>query len=154
MGVLGKLCQNAKNPPTIHLGKQALVGQHSQRINDSALRVSDSLNLESWQRCCKHDGKEWDYLLGLQREDGELCLAIEVHPAKSDQVDAMIGKMTAAKTFLNSQLGQNPVKAWYWIASGNMDIPKTGKERRCLQKNGLELPRKYLTLPRDLRERR
>lgn len=156
-GGLSALCRSVAPRPSILPGKQALKGEHRPCVNDDCERVVDSLDLEAWQNAHERQEKtppprqekKWDYLLSL----GSCCFAVEVHPAKLDQVRQIIEKVAAAKRFLCAQLGRDPVNGgWHWLASGNMDIAGTDKQRRTLQGQGIAFPKKLLVVPRDLRD--
>jgi hypothetical protein len=99
---------------------------------------ADSIDLDA-ALCADHPSeKRWDYLLG--HASTQRVVAIEAHPAKTNEVSVVIAKKSAALDQLKVHLrpGAN-VKGWQWlwVASSGIKILKMSSEWRALQRAGI-----------------
>jgi len=79
-------------------------------------------------------------------------LWIEVHPARSDQVDNVLNKLRWLKAWLAQSaptLGaitpyaENP---FYWLASGEVQLSRNSPQARRLARGGMRFPVRVLPL--------
>jgi hypothetical protein len=86
----------------------------------------------------------WDYAVGY---DGRSYF-IEIHPADTSEVKAVLNKLEWLKSFLRkdaSELDKEP-KSFHWIATGGVHITRGGREARQLAERGIDLLQKVLSL--------
>jgi len=85
----------------------------------------------------------WDYLLG--HTPSCALVGIEVHPARTDQVSAVIKKRQAALRQLRPHLMDGRcVDRWLWVASGSVQILDLDKERQRLDQRGITFVRRQV----------
>jgi hypothetical protein len=132
-------------------GKQAVKGAHRPLLVEDRARVIDSLDLDSYCHKLGPSDPRWDYLIGVKGGTDTWVVAVEVHPARDDQVDAMISKAKAARRVLRSECQKDPVDGlWHWLASKNVDCSRGGVTERRLKEAGIAFPKTRLSIPRDL----
>lgn len=135
--------------PHVHPGKQALTSVAQTAVRESKVRIADSLDLDGATKPLHPDKHRWDYLLGTNHSERPI-LAVEVHPARSSEVDVLIKKKRNAETVLASELtADHRVRRWLWLASGRSSFTSTGPEARRLAAAGIRFVGGCLDLDRD-----
>ncbi|HJU40942.1 MAG TPA: hypothetical protein VJ724_15325 [Tahibacter sp.] len=139
-------------------GKGALKADHARKVtcNDER-RFTASLDLDAaLQRTPEHaQANRWDYGIGLAGADGaHKAIWIEVHSAETSEVSVVLRKLAWLRTFLaqhceqlwamTSKAADDP--AFFWVASGRVNIPKHMPQRRALAQAGLDMPKSQLHL--------
>ena len=81
----------------------------------------------------------WDYLLG-HSATGDL-IALEPHSANTGEVSVVIKKKMMALHQLRAHFpnGIVPIKKWFWVASGPVNIVPLSKKKQLLYQNGIVL---------------
>jgi hypothetical protein len=105
---------------------------------DEAVReeFGDSLDLDEAMQKTHGQENRWDYLLG--HGPSAEVIGLEPHSAKTDQISTVIAKRKAAMSQLSGHLKPGAqVKAWLWVASGNVDFADTERARIRLDDNGI-----------------
>lgn len=138
-------------------GKQAL-GKHSDRVvcrsGEEGRRFTGSVNLDEALRDAYPDAPRWDYGLGIRAgQSSEAVVWIEVHPAYTSEVSAVLAKLEWLKNWLHGSAPllreltcRNPGRVYFWLASGGVHIPKTSPQARRLSQAGVEFPREVIEL--------
>lgn len=127
-------------------GLNALSKSHKNKINlGNPDKCGGSLFIDL---CLSNQGKylndnRWDYAFDYKGE----VFFIEVHPAKSNEVETVIKKFEWLRNWLTSKApGLNTLKAksrfpYYWIQTSAFDIPKHSSQyRRISQLNLKPIP--------------
>ncbi len=140
-------------------GKQALKGEHRELIvcRDSR-RFTGSIDLEAaltagqWQVSMN----PWDYGIGFREVDShEIALWIEVHPASTAEVSAVLKKLAWLKNWLREEApelqkmaqGHSGGGSYIWLATAaGVHITPNSPQARRLRQAGLDLPRRFLEL--------
>ena len=135
-------------------GISALKAIDRKRISAKDPRkYSDSLDLDSaLESSCPNDPR-WDYGIGYKKtKTDEVAVWVEVHPANTGEVKAMIKKLDWLKKWLQNEateLGKltkkkHSLPRFNWVASGKIALPKGSKQARLLAQSGLSYPVKHL----------
>jgi len=141
-------------------GKKALEARHRQQVNcREPERLTSSINLDqTLQQVPNHrNSNRWDYGVGYKPEQGpERAVWIEVHPASTSEVGAVLRKLDWLKRWLESEaralqqitITDRQLKAYHWLATetGVHIRPGTPQDRR-LRAAGLDSPRRKILLP-------
>lgn len=138
-------------------GKQAL-GKHGSRVvcrsGEESRRFTGSVNLDEALRDVYPNAPRWDYGLGVRTgRTPEIAVWIEVHPAYTSEVEAVLNKLEWLKNWLRENAEflweltcRNPKQAYFWLASGGVHIPKTSPQARRLSQMGMGFPREVIEL--------
>jgi hypothetical protein len=129
-------------------GLQAL-GNHSRRIQCAdARRLTGSVALDDRLASTYPNDPRWDYGIGLREARGETAIRIEVHPASTGEVEAVLNKLRWLKDWLRIQAPKlhrlTAAQAYYWLATGGVHIRPGSPQARRLQSAGLFSPRNRL----------
>ena len=98
----------------------------------------------------------WDYGIGFKpNRSTERAIWIEVHPASTSNVREVVNKLKWLRTWLREEAPQlasltvsdGSIRAFVWIATGGVHIPRNSPQARQLSTAGLDMPRKVLRLP-------
>lgn len=154
-GVLKKaLAKSAGLSAAVATGKQAIKGEHRELLVEAdrtAARITDSLDLDVYRQDAAPSEHRWDYLVGVAGHAATCVVAVEVHPAREDQVTRMIEKAKAARRVLRAECQADPVDGlWHWLASKNVDCSRAGSAERRLKEAGIAFPKTRLKIPGDL----
>jgi len=93
--------------------------------------------LDRARRDQEPNASRWDYVLGYP----DHCVAMEVHPAKASEVDAVIRKKQWADALLRNYCALR-VASWHWVrppGSALQFAPQSPQARR-LAKSGIAFP--------------
>ncbi len=111
-------------------------GDHACIDSSLRQRFSDSLDLDDALRAGHEQENRWDYLLGYA--PSAVVVGLEAHSAKTDEVSTVIAKRAAAMRQLRSHLKPGArVWAWFWVASGRVQIAPLEKARLRLAQSGI-----------------
>lgn len=128
-------------------GLQAL-GSSSSKVKPTVPRsCKGSVDMDACLVATDPNASRWDYIVGYNSK----VFYIEIHPASSSEVDAVINKLNWLKTWIE-QAGtpireiSNQSGSYHWIASGKVTILKNSVYARRLAQVGLDIPKTYLTL--------
>jgi hypothetical protein len=135
--VRGLLKPNSTLQPLVKDGLAAVERKHLAYI-DAPLRpfFADSLEVDENLRKGREKQNRWDYLLG--HAGANKVFGLEPHSAKTDEVSTVIDKVKAAKVQLADHLKTGMTVAnWFWVASGTVQFPDTGKTTLLLAQNGV-----------------
>ena len=152
-------------PPPVNCaycpGKQALKSTHRRLVTcTEPQRLTGSIDLDSAlaQETGYTDAPRWDYGLGYTPENGgERAIWVEVHPATTSDVSAVLKKLKHLKDWLIAEAEQlkrmtfsastNHDSPFVWIASSGIRISKNSPQARRLNKSGISGAQKRLSLP-------
>jgi len=128
-------------------GLECIEGAHRAVITGGA-SIGCGVALDTCRRSKEPAAPRWDYIFTLRGADE--AIAIEVHHATADEVDAMIAKKQWAEHTLASRCPQLRVIAWVWLASppdGLIDmLPQSPSSRRLVDAK-ITFPRIKFQLP-------
>lgn len=133
-------------------GLQAL-GSDSHRVRCSdTRRLTGSIALDETLRESYPEEPRWDYGIGLRRSEQEVAIWVEVHPARTDEIDSVLSKLRWLKSWLaHSAPSLNAItphaeSPFYWVASGEVHISRNSPQARRLAVNGVHYPVRVLHL--------
>lgn len=139
------ICKHLRLAPSFgrHVkdGKAALKREHRKRVIMEALC---SVDLDTHGPASAPGEKRWDYLLVNHDGKGH---GVEVHPATTREVDAMIAKKRWAESLLAKEAKKVAVVKWHWVASGKVDIRRHDRSRKMLIDARIEFPREQVDVP-------
>jgi len=122
-------------------GKGALKREHRQKVD---IEATCSVDLDTHGPPSGHQEKRWDYLLVNHDGKGH---GVEVHPASTSEVEAIIAKKRWAEALLAREASKLTTVAWHWVASGRVDIRKHDRSRKRLADAGIQFPREHIVIP-------
>lgn len=126
-------------------GLQAL-GSDSNCISPSATsKLCGSVDMDACFKDAEPQASRWDYIVCY---NGEL-LAVEIHPANTGEVNAMIAKkqwLARKWADLNLEAECGRIKVYHWVASGKVDVLPQSPQAKRLAQSGLLGPTKLLRL--------
>lgn len=141
-------------------GKQALENTHGDLVTcKDPRRLTGSIDLDSaLARQPGHaNAARWDYGLGYRPPAArrEQAVWIEVHPATTREVSAVLGKLQWLRDWLNAGVGclkqmtdrAAPGIRFVWIAPVGDRIPRNSPQARRLSRSAIQRPRRRLSLP-------
>lgn len=127
-------------------GLQAL-GVHSCLVTVANPRKpSHSIALDQALEAQFPQAPRWDYGIGLTGGHASTIAWVEVHPAKSSDVDVVLKKLQWLKTWLSQPADacQAAAMSFHWVATGGVHIDSA--RRRKLNAAGLHMPQSHLRL--------
>lgn len=110
-------------------------------------RLTGSVNLENSLRNQHPDDPIWDYGVGWRMSTRDDCAVwIEVHPASSGHVGAVIKKVKWLKDWLQTSAPAlsgmtRGTDGYVWIASGRVLLQRSSRQARQLAAAGVSFPR-------------
>jgi hypothetical protein len=129
------------------LGLHALAGADRNRLECAQpRRLTGSVNLEASLRDRHPNEPIWDYGIGLRTGNRNECaIWIEVHPASSGHVEALVKKVKWLKGWLQTSApalnGMTRGTAGFvWIASGRVLFQRSSRQARELAAAGVSFP--------------
>ena len=149
-------------PPPVNgayrTGKQSLKNRHRGLVTcEDPRRLTGSIHLDSVlaRQPDYANAARWDYGLGYRPAAEEREQAVEVHPATTGEVAAVLGKLRWLQHWLNAGAGclkrmtdraDSDIR-FVWVASGGVNIPQNSRQARLLSQSAIQRPRKHLSLP-------
>ncbi len=132
--------------------KQASGKKHGKLIKcANPRRLTGSINLDLALKLePRHaNSPRWDYGIGYKhpKHKSQWAVWVEVHPATTKEVSAVLKKLQWLKDWLNKDAEQlkkmtartNKDIRYTWIASGSMKMPKNSPQARQLSQSGIRL---------------
>jgi hypothetical protein len=129
-------------------GLQALRSVDKQHVSAADPRkLEGSVDLDS--STVDFGGKRWDYAIGYERPSNKYCIFwIEVHPANSGEVAAVIGKLQTLKSWLSragTALDTRP-RRFIWVSSGKTSFTLSAPQKKQFAELGLESCGRHLQI--------
>ncbi|MDB6132763.1 MAG: uncharacterized protein JWM59_1006 [Verrucomicrobiales bacterium] len=122
-------------------GVQALAESHRKGLKNMQL-ATGSLDLDAALAASRPNDHRWDYGIGLPFSAGaEKVLWLEVHYAASGETERVIKKLTALKSWLqsNAEALQALPRIYVWQLSNVERSPNDRRKRNALaEKHGLQ----------------
>lgn len=139
-------------------GKQALRGEHRDLVDcDDPRRFTGSINLEeALAQSTMALGNPWDYGVGFRERSGqETAIWIEVHPAYTSEVSAVLRKLQWLRAWLEKEApalnvlsSGRPDGHFFWLSTATgVHITPGSPQARRLRQAGLPMPQRRLRLP-------
>lgn len=134
-------------------GLQAIKEADRNRITCTApRRLSGSIDLDSTLKNRYPADARWDYVIGMRRRSGSDVLRwIEVHPANSRSVSALLKKASWLKSWTEGSgmplldLCEGRLNL-IWISTGSVAIRRGSPQQFKLAQAGIKFPVKHLEL--------
>ena len=124
-------------------GLKAL-GSNSNKVKPTDTRKCEgSVDIDTAVKPIYPNDSRWDYAISY---DG-VTHFIEVHSAKTDEVQAVLNKLQWLKDFLVTDATElnKQRKYFHWIASsGNHILPNSSQSRKLSQKSGLTIAKELI----------
>ncbi|HEU4538990.1 MAG TPA: hypothetical protein VFS00_32945 [Polyangiaceae bacterium] len=133
-----KALRNASTlQPHVRDGLGAVKGKDLAYLERSLRSVfDDSLELDAALQKGREQENRWDYLLGYGTAG--TVVGLEPHSATNHEVSVVIKKRKAALRQLGPHLNPNArVAAWFWVASGRVDLVPYEKKKLQLDQEGI-----------------
>lgn len=125
----------------------AALGNNSQKITLGNSRdCSGSAFIDGCTENARPNDKRWDYVFSYKNE----AVFIEVHPAETGEVNAVLAKLAWLKSWLRDhapllEAQRSKAHPYYWIASKSVHLLKGSPQyRRAAQERLLPVSRLYL----------
>lgn len=136
-------------------GLQAL-GQDSHHIRCAdTRRLTGSVFLDEALKEQYPDAPRWDYGIGWRKSREEVAIWVEVHPAHTSEVEAVLRKLQWLKGWLATSapalnaITQHDERSFRWIATDRVSIPRNSPQARRLSQSGLRYPVRILQLEQE-----
>lgn len=129
-------------------GLQALEARNRARIRCRNSRALDgSINLDASLQIAWPHAARWDYGIGLAEDDLSV-IWVEVHPAETSEVSAILQKLAWLQQVLSQapEMLREKSGRFCWVASGRINIPKHTHQYRRLRQTRIEGPLKTLEI--------
>jgi hypothetical protein len=135
---------------TFQPGLQAL-GNHSSRVQCTDSRsLTGSVALDDVLKVKYPNDPRWDYGIGLRKGRREAAVWIEVHPASTSEVTAVLTKLQWLKHWLKTQAlaldTLTAVDSYHWVATSGVHIRPGSPQARQLQLAGIPSPKSRVIL--------
>lgn len=122
-------------------GLRALKRVDQKRIIcGDATDLAGSVDLDDALSDSHPNDPRWDYGIGVRTSRGSDRVSwVEVHPASSSHIQAVLNKLAWLKEWLASSaplLERIPAE-YVWVASGSVQIPPNSPQRRRLSAKGI-----------------
>jgi hypothetical protein len=146
-----KFKQAVEKTPDVASGYKSglsALGKYSQKMSCGNVRLLEgSVDIDTCTRTKYPNDSRWDYALSYNQK----IYFVEVHPASTSEISAILDKLCWLKDWLNQhapKINQLPKAqpAFYWIQSSNFAILKTSPQFRKIVQHNLK-PISRLLLP-------
>jgi len=130
-------------------GLQAIKKPERAKINCKEVKLTGSVDIDGCLVNRYPDANRWDYAVGYVGDEGVIKVAfVEIHPAQTSEVAAVINKAQWLKTWGEKKAKElwNARKGLYWITSGKFNILPHSNYNKRLAQWGLSLPIRSITL--------
>jgi hypothetical protein len=133
-------------------GLKALSRADAKKIQcDNSRRFTGSVNLDKALQGVKQYANvpRWDYGIGLNRNNGEVAIWVEVHPARLGEIDAVLKKFEWLKTWLDNDgvaLKAMTRNEFFWVSSGSINFTPNSPKAKQAASQGLRGPIRQLRL--------
>ena len=111
------------------------LGKHSSKVHLTNTRACNgSINIDACVGSIYPNENRWDYAFSYR----SAVYFVEVHPAQTNEVDAVLLKLAWLKRWLESDVPDiatlKTERPYYWLCSGSFNILKTAPQyRRAVQ---------------------
>lgn len=134
-----------------HPGLQALPATDRDKIScDRPQNLTGSINLDGALEVERPHAPRWDYGIGYRTAHRERAIWVEVHPASSTSIHAMLNKLRGLKHWLQTEapkLRDLTIGEYHWIATdGRVAITANSPQARRLAAEGLRGPVRRLRI--------
>ncbi len=148
--------QAVENTPEIkdhyRQGLQGIRHDDRQRIHCSTPRLlGGSLNLDEALRTANANDPRWDYGIGVRiSARGDIVIWLEVHPASSLHIDAVLKKLQWLQAWLRNSAPafMRLPPRFCWLATGRISFRRGSPQEKRIAQKGLRFPVKQLDLDR------
>lgn len=132
-------------------GLQALPAGDAARIQCAATRrLTGSINLDAALRQQQPNANRWDFGIGHRRNDAEVAIWVEVHPASSTSIATLLAKLEWLKDWLATEaqeLRRLTQGDYHWISTdATIAITPNSRQAKQLAAVGLRGPTRMLKL--------
>ncbi len=133
-------------------GLQSLSGADREHIGaEDTRQLRGSVNLDAALKNSHRDDPRWDYAVGHKpiNRSGEVVYWIEIHPAGSAHVGAVLAKLAWLKHWLGrsaADLNALP-KVFLWVSSGRTSFTARAPQVRRLAQAGLRHAGRFFSIP-------
>jgi len=133
-------------------GLGAVRAAHKERIlAEDTRRIQGSVDIDSALKSTHPNDARWDYAVGHRHRNGQVDTVywIEVHPANSREVKAVLSKLQWLRSWLKGsapRLGGMP-KEFIWISSGKTSFTLTSPQQKQLALQGLRHVGRAFSIP-------
>jgi hypothetical protein len=132
-------------------GLQALGAADSGTVHCPDPRtLTGSVDIDSALRSIQPEAARWDYAIGHRKGTAEEVYWVEVHPASSHHIDAVLGKLEWLRGWLQRdapKLGALTTAGFYWVATGaSVAVTQNSPQAKRLAQRGLRGPLRRLLI--------
>ena len=116
-------------------------------------RISGSVDLESALQALLPNAPRWDYGVGHRPTNGrgEMVYWIEIHPANSGEIKAVLAKLNWLKNWLQTHARDlhGMKAAFVWVSSGKTTLSPTAPQRKKMALVGLQQKGHHFRIPNE-----
>ena len=134
-------------------GLQALRKNHRNAISPkNSRKLSGSIDIDTALKSKHPHDHRWDYCIGVQkRQNADLLVWVEFHPANSHSVSDMLAKAKWLKQWLAGpgKPLQGLIKTktdLRWVPTGPVAIRQASKQSKILAQAGIRFPKRRIRL--------
>jgi hypothetical protein len=113
--------------------------------------LTGSIDLDKAMRLAHPDAARWDYGIGIRR-NGEHVVWVEIHPASSSHIEAVLRKLQWLRGWLKTNAPElRGLSATFaWVASGAVALPRTSPQRRRVANAGIHFAGERIEVDRHV----
>jgi hypothetical protein len=136
-------------------GLQALPGADTQHVDaEDPRRLAGSVDVDSALAGKYPNDPRWDYGIGHRPTNvtGEMVYWIEIHPASSGEVKAVLAKLTWLKRWLRESAPrlQSMRKVFVWVSSGKTSFTLSSPQQKQFALLGLRHQGRVFKIPNEV----
>lgn len=131
----------------IQPGLQALGANSNRIVVVPPSKATGSVDLDAALTAASVPGAKWDYGIGIARGQRDEIAWVEVHTATSSEVDAVLKKLNALRSWLEARAPHctGARSTFHWVAT-DAGVHIDSARRRRLNAAGLRMPQSLLRL--------
>lgn len=129
----------------LKVGLQALGSESSKVQVSPGDQATHSLNLDAAIRQQYPNSPRWDFGIGISRGMRHRVAWVEIHPATSGEVQAVINKLNWLRDWISQDPACTGTVSYHWVATNAGVHIDTARQRR-LAAAGLTMPRRNVTV--------
>ncbi len=133
-------------------GLQALRGTDGKHVSvEDTQRLAGSVNVDAALTQSHPNDPRWDYAVGHRptNRKGEVVYWIEIHPARSGEINVVLGKLAWLKSWLHQSAPhlQAMERVFVWVSSGKTSFTLSSPQQKRFALLGLRHQGRVFKIP-------